>query len=190
MTAIVLIHGGLYESMTADRFWVQPGVTDSLRQRGFRVIAPDRLERPQHWHTEVEHIRPSIPAESFILIGASNGCSVAALLALEFPVQIARLILAWPATAGDPQIDATTAAPQELLTGEVLRGSSLQELARISALTGIVPSIPENPAHQRRTVDALLRAIPGAQELAGSPEPPRPGFKARQFTDAILPFLR
>ncbi|WP_328526558.1 hypothetical protein [Kribbella sp. NBC_00359] len=29
----------------------------------------------------------------------------------------------------------------------------------------------ENPAHQRKTVDALLRSIRGSRELAGCPEP-------------------
>lgn len=190
MTAIVLVPGGLWEPTPADRFWIQTGVTDSLRQHGFRIIAPDRLDRPSDWHSEVEHLRPSLPAESFVLIGASVGCTVAALLALEVPVQISRLILAWPATVGVPQVDAASGAPPHLLSGEILRGMGTAELARIGTVTGIVPSIPENPAHQRRTVDALLRTIRGAHELPGSPEPPRPEFRARHFTDAILPFLR
>jgi hypothetical protein len=81
----------------------------------------------------------------------SNGCSVAARLALDFPGTVIRLLLAWPATVGDPAIDS-------------------RERTRLTGL-GASPHV----------VGALLagqtlRLLPQADELPGCPEPPRPEF--------------
>ncbi|WP_206686201.1 hypothetical protein [Kribbella qitaiheensis] len=63
-----------------------------------------------------------------------------------------------------------------LLAGETLRGVADQELAGLGIPVAVLPSVPENPSHQRKTVDALLGLIPGSRELPGCPEPPTPGF--------------
>jgi hypothetical protein len=63
------------------------------------------------------------------------------------------------------------------LWGAVLRGVTAAELTALDRIAvAILPSVPENPPHQRKTVDALLRSIRGSRELAGCPEPPTPGF--------------
>jgi hypothetical protein len=76
------------------------------------------------------------------------------------------------------------------LTGDTLRGSTDDELAGIATPVGVLPAVPENPFHQRRTVDALLRTIPGAVELPGCPEPPRPEFPpaAASFIRTVVAF--
>ncbi|NYE75162.1 hypothetical protein [Microlunatus parietis] len=51
----------------------------------------------------------------------------------------------------------------------------------------VLPSLRENPPHQCRTVDALLRLVPGAVEVPGSPEPPRPDFAGHP--DALVATL-
>ncbi|HEY2672148.1 MAG TPA: hypothetical protein VGJ07_17490 [Rugosimonospora sp.] len=58
--------------------------------------------------------------------------------------------------------------------------------------TPALPSARPNPHHRRHTVDALLRLVPGAVELAGSPEPPAPGFAAHlpDFVATIERFAR
>lgn len=41
----VPVHGGLWEDMDAERFWVRPGVVAALADRGIEVVAPDRMVR-------------------------------------------------------------------------------------------------------------------------------------------------
>ncbi|MGW7682016.1 hypothetical protein ACWGID_14825 [Kribbella sp. NPDC054772] len=55
----------------------------------------------------------------------------------------------------------------------------------------VLPSVPENPSHQRKTVDALLRSIRGSRELAGCPEPPTPAFPPSldQLVRTIVEFV-
>jgi pimeloyl-ACP methyl ester carboxylesterase len=85
MTTLFLVHGGLWEPMNADRFWRTPGVLAGLEKLGFEVLAPDRLQVPDHWSQEVEHLALLFRAQPVVLVGASNGCSVAARLALAYP---------------------------------------------------------------------------------------------------------
>ncbi|GIF65959.1 hypothetical protein Ais01nite_39940 [Asanoa ishikariensis] len=193
MSTVVLIHGGLWDDdMNADRFWRRPGIVTGLERHGIEVLAPDRPARAPGWAAEADQLAAVLPDRPIILVGGSNGCSTAVRLALAWPERVARLLLAWPATAGDPDVDARTrqgladlgAAPQiadALLAGQTLRGLSDDELAEIKAPVGVLPSVPENPMHQRRTVDALLRILPDAVELPGCPEPPRPEFTAEAF---------
>jgi pimeloyl-ACP methyl ester carboxylesterase len=175
---VVLVHGGLWEDMDAERFWVRPGVVAALEARGVPVLAPDRVSRPRSWAEEVTHLLPLLPDEPVTLVGGSNGCSVAARIAVEQPGRVGRLVLAWPATAGDSQVDTLALAsgvPPELLAGETLRGLSDVELARLRLPVAVLPS-SANRFHQRSTVDELLALVAGAVELAPSPEPPRPEF--------------
>ena len=50
---MVLVHGGLWEDMDAERFWVRPGVMRGLAAAGVEVSAPNRLPRPDSWAAEV-----------------------------------------------------------------------------------------------------------------------------------------
>src|SRR5689334_9862693 len=110
MPSVLLVHGGLWEDMDAERFWVRPGVVAGLRDRGFEVIAPDRLRRPSSWAADVGRVAAALPPEPVVVVGGSNGCSVAALLAVARPDAVRALVLAWPATAGDPRVDGRTRA--------------------------------------------------------------------------------
>jgi pimeloyl-ACP methyl ester carboxylesterase len=187
MLPILLVHGGLWEPMDAERFWVRPGIVEDLTERGHVVIAPDRLRFASSWAAEVEHLLPSLPDAPFIVVGGSNGCSVAARLAARRMDHIEGLILAWPATNGDPQVDAsarehlraqgaTDEVANQLLGGGTIRGVTDEELATLSTRIGVLPAVPENRMHQRRTVDALLANMKGSVELPSCPEPPRPEF--------------
>ncbi|SNS89122.1 hypothetical protein SAMN05421812_102241 [Asanoa hainanensis] len=204
MSTVVLIHGGLWDDdMDADRFWRRPGIVTGLERRGIEVLAPDRPPRAPSWAAEADQLATVLPDRMVTLVAGSNGCSTAVRLALMRPDRVARLLLAWPATAGDPDVDARTrqgltdcgAAPRvidALLAGQTLRGQTDEELATVSAFVGVLPSVPENATHQRRTVDALLGILPGAVERPGCPEPPRPEFPAvaETFIDVVAEFAR
>jgi pimeloyl-ACP methyl ester carboxylesterase len=151
------------------------------------VRAPDRPVRPESWPDEVEALGKLLPEERVVVVGASNGCSVAALLAIEHPELVESLVLAWPATGGDPVLDertraglvsrgASAAVADELLVAGTLRGVRDEDLALLDIPVAVLPSVPENPSHQRKTVDALLNLIPSSRELPGCPEPPTPDF--------------
>lgn len=200
-TAILLVHGGLWDDMTADRFWALPGITQGLRQEGFGVLAPDRLRQSPRWPTEAGHLRTFLPEHPVTVVAGSNGCSAAARLGLAFPHLVEKLILAWPATAGDQAVDSRTrvglaalgASDQDiraLLGGQTLRGVTDDELATLAMRIGVLASVPENPFHQRHTVDSLLRLLPNSEELPGCPEPPSPGFTAHldRFLDTVTEF--
>lgn len=176
--------------MDAEAFWGTTGILGGLTSSGLGVLAPDRPREATGWDAELAALGELLANrdEPMTIVGASNGCTVSVLLALAFPDVVDRLVLAWPATGDDTAFNARTRAgliergcPPEaadrLLAGGILRGvldADLPTLARIPV--AVVPSVPENPAHQRKTVDALLRSIRGSRELAGCPEPPTPGF--------------
>lgn len=201
MTTLLLIHGGLWEEgMDARRFWDQPGITAGLQRRGFNVLAPSRLRQAPDWTAEASHLASMLSGPAVILAG-SSGCSAAARLAVDFPGTVTRMILAWPATAGDPAIDAPAraqlaahgASPEvidALLTGQTLRGLTDTELAALNMPAAVLPSAPANPFHQQHTADTLLRLLPQAEELPGSPEPPRPEFPPHlnAFVNAVAAF--
>ncbi|MEU4191376.1 hypothetical protein AB0E69_05730 [Kribbella sp. NPDC026611] len=122
------------------------------------------------------------------------------LLAERFPELVDRLLLAWPATGDDVALNARTrvglterGCPPDvadgLLGGGILRGVTALTLDGLGTReprirVAVLPSVPENPSHQRRTVDALLRSVRGSRELAGCPEPPTPGFPP--FLDQLV----
>lgn len=197
---MLLIHGGLWEDMDAERFWHRPGIVAGLRARGIETLAPTRRRRAPDWRAEVDHLAGLLPATPLAVLAGSNGCSVAVRLALDLPGRVERLLLAWPATAGDPAVDsrirADLGAPPvvvgALLAGGTLRGVSDEELASIDVPIGVLPSVPDNPFHQRYTVDRLRLLRPDAVALAGCPEPPRPDFAPHleSFLAAVDTFLR
>jgi pimeloyl-ACP methyl ester carboxylesterase len=201
VSAVLLIHGGLWDNMDAAAFWGRPGIVRGLQRHGLEALAPDRPRRPPSWHSEVEDLGAALPDGQVIVVAGSNGCSVAARLALAMPERVHGLLLAWPATAGDRDVDVQTRLAMSdlgassqvidvLLGGGSLRGVTDAELSTISPRVGVLPSLPENRARQRKTVDALLRVIPHAAELPGCPEPPSPDFPphAASFVDAVATF--
>ncbi len=202
MTTLLLIHGGLWEAgMDAERFWATPGIVAGLQRRGFEVLAPNRPPRAPSWTAEADQLAPTLPDRPVTLVAGSNGCSVAVRLALAQPDRLQRLLLAWPATAGDPVVDARVRSDlgefdacsqviDVLLTGQSLRGVTDAELATLQMPIGVLPSVPENPVHQRHTVDALLRLVRHVEKLPGCPEPPRPEFPPHleRFLTAVTQF--
>ncbi|MFI5713979.1 alpha/beta fold hydrolase [Kribbella sp. NPDC051620] len=203
MSTALLVHGGLWEPMNAERFWRTSGIIDALEVRGVTLLAPDRVQQPGSWTEEVAVLRKHLPQEPVVVVGASNGCSVAALLAIEYPELIERLVLAWPATGGDPVVDERTragltsrgapaAVADELLVAGTLRGVRDEDLAVLGIPVAVLPSMPENPSHQRKTVDALLSLIPGSRELPGCPEPPTPDFPPHkeELAETLAAFTR
>lgn len=198
MHRIFLIHGGLWEDMDAERFWVKPGITGGLRDRGFDVLAPDRLPLPLSWDDEVSQLAPLLPDGPVAVVAGSNGCTVAIRLALAYPERIATLLLAWPAVAGDTKVDrwqrgemtrqgASAATIGGLLAGETLRGVTDAELGALRPPVAVMPPPADNPFHKVRTFETLLRLIPGARPLPGFPETPRPEFAPHlaAFLDAV-----
>lgn len=195
MTAsVVLVHGGLWEPMDADAFWGATGIIERLRaELDTEVLAPDRPRCASGWDVEVAALGEHLAKRSgpVRIVGASNGCTVAVLLALSFPELVDRLLLAWPATGDDAAANERAragmvsrgcppAAADGLLAGGILRGVADVELASLDRIrVAVLPSVPENPSHQRKTVDALLGSIRGSRELAGCPEPPTPAFRDR-----------
>lgn len=202
MTTFLLVHGGLWEDgMDAGRFWHEPGIAAGLLRRGFEVLTPERLPRAPDWTAEAAHLAAALPARPVTVLAGSNGCSAAARLAADFPGTVSRLLLAWPATAGDPAIDerdrarlaglgASAPVIGALLAGQTLRGLTDGELSTLAMPAGVLPSLPDNPVHQRHTADALLRLLPGATRLPGCPEAPRPEFPPHldQLLDAVAAF--
>jgi pimeloyl-ACP methyl ester carboxylesterase len=202
MAILLLIHGGLWEAgLDAGRFWRQPGIVAALGHRGFGVLAPDREYRAASWASEASHLAAVLPGAPVTVVAGSNGCSAAVRLALSCPGAVSGLVLAWPATAGDPAVDArdraqlaAQGAPDEvieaLLSGGTLRGVTDEELGGLEMPVGVLPSAFANPFHQRITVDALLGLRPGASELPACPEPPRPEFPPylEAFADAVAGF--
>jgi hypothetical protein len=197
MSAVLLVHGGLWGDEDAEFFWHRTGVVGGLRERGVDVLAPDRARRAESWDAEAEWLAGGLDGPVVVVTG-SNGCSAAVRLAVGWPGLVERLVFAWPATANDPDVDSFTrealgalgASEQvidALLGGDTLRGCTDAELRGLGMPIAVVPAVPDNPMHQRRTVDALL-TLTGAVELPGCPEAPRPGFQAGGFVNSVVQF--
>jgi pimeloyl-ACP methyl ester carboxylesterase len=113
---ILLIHGGLFDPMTGERFWVAPGVAGDLAEAGYRVIVPDRRFSPGRTSTDFRALDWEVEARDLAVVlddagverahvvGGSNGCWVAARLALRHPERIATLTLCWPGVASTAAI--------------------------------------------------------------------------------------
>ena len=186
---VVLVPGGLYEDMDATRFWVEPGVAVGLEGRGFEVVALDRLRHPGSWAEEAAFLAGRMADHGIdraAVVAGSNGCSAAVRLALDHPELVTRLVLCWPATAGDVAADRvarSAIAPETddrvadaLLAGDTLRGVSDDEVRSLRVPVAVVPSDPEDPFHRASTVVALGHLVLGLTVTEGFPESPRPEF--------------
>ncbi len=181
---IVLVHGGLYEGMTAKEFWEASGVLGELRGNHLDHLAPDRPAKPSSWDEEANALLTAVTEAGYdnvALVAASNGCSAAVRFALANPDRVERLMLAWPATNGDSVIDevmkviitedadAETAAA--ILSGETLRGVTDAELGSLDLPVVVYPPLVENQAHQRSTLMSILATVPGSFMAGGGPDP-------------------
>ncbi len=196
---IVLVPGGLYDDplMTAADFWVATGVAGALSKGGVEVVVHERPAEPTSWIGEAEALAATIETaglQRVALVAGSNGCSAAMRLVLDRPELVARTMLCWPATAGDPVVDELARviiadthdddAAVALLEGFPIRGATGDELADLAHEVVIYPSLPENKVHQRATVFELLDIIPDAILVGGSPEPTDDAF-----ADFLEPFV-
>ncbi len=204
---VALIHGGLYDEplMTAQRFWVDTGVTRALGRRGVELVLHERPPEPTSWAEESEALAATIEQaghDQVALVAGSNGCSAALRLLLDRPELVARTMLCWPATAGDPVIDELakiiiadaqgSEAADALLSGRPMRGVTVEELGSIGSECVVYPSTPENQAHRRSTVMELLSSIPGVMMVGGSPEPFDDAFgeSLESFADLVEAFSK
>jgi pimeloyl-ACP methyl ester carboxylesterase len=187
MPTLLLIHGGLWEDIGADWFWLRPGILAGFERLGFTVVAPDRLRRAASWAVEAEHVLAAVPGGPVTVMGGSFGCSVAVRVALDSPGRVSRIVLAWPASLSDQfaairmraslaRLGAPARVLNALLGGETLPGATDAELGAVAVPVGVIPAVPPDPFHPRGTVDSLLRLLPSATELPGCPEAPRPEF--------------
>ncbi len=95
--AVLLVHGGLFDPMTGERFWTLPGVVDDLANAGYRVLTIDRRFSPgrttadfasHSWDVEADDLASVLDATDVgraHVVAGSNGCSAAARLALRHP---------------------------------------------------------------------------------------------------------
>lgn len=199
---IVLVHGGLYDDppMTGADFWVATGIAGALSRSGVEIVLHERPADPTSWAQEGNALAATIEAaghQRVAVVAGSNGCSAAMRLILDRPGLVARTMLCWPATAGDPVVDelarviiADTHDDQvaaDLLSGFPIRGATGDELAQVKHEIVIYPSLPENKIHQRATVFELLDVIPDAILVGGSPEPMDDSFA--EFLEAFISVL-
>jgi pimeloyl-ACP methyl ester carboxylesterase len=203
---VLLIHGGLWEDVTADWFWRRTGVIDGLERRGLVVLAPDRIRRPLNWADEVRLLAAVVAKHEaagpeLTVVAGSFGCAAAVRLALDVPGVCGRLVLAWPASiadqfsairirAGLSRLGANGKTLDALLGTATLPSATDKELRTLDLPVGVVPSVPPNQLHRRSAVDALLRLPPSAVELPGCPEAPQPDFAPHReaFLDAVTAF--
>lgn len=191
--------------MTAQSFWVDTGVAQLLRGRNVEVFVHERPTQPTSWVEEAEALAATIEAsghERVAIVAGSNGCSAALRLLVDRRELIARTMLCWPATAGDPVIDQLARiiitdavddnAADRLLDGRPIRGTTAEELATIDSEIVLYPSMPENTAHRRSTQTELITTIPGVIVVGGSPEPFDEAFAefVDNFVDLVEAFSK
>ena len=186
---LIALHGGIWENMTAERFWHRPGITTGLEHAGLTVTAPDRLRRPLSWSADTAAVQARLPRGRFTLLGASNANTAAIRLAARYPRRVNALILAWPATRGHDDDEfaafltrqgARNETITDLTTGQTLRGVTDSTIATLPMPVAIVPAPPQSHHHRPETVTALRRLLPHAAVLPETPEPPRPDFPAHR----------
>jgi pimeloyl-ACP methyl ester carboxylesterase len=175
--AVLLVHGGLFDPMTGERFWLTPGVGADLASAGYRVLTPDRRFSPgrttadfaaHSWDVEADDLIAVFDAagvERASVVAGSNGCSAATRLALRHPERVATLVLCWPAA---PTTSATLASFEQSATA-VERDGTASYLDRLRR-DGVPRPGEERPGfpygfallHDRRTASSFL-ALTGAE---------------------------
>lgn len=107
---VLLLHGGFFDPMTGERFWITPGVVDDLVAAGYRCLVPDRRHcggrtsatfGPHTFGIDVNDAIALLDAEGIQqmhIVAGSNGCSVAMLLAARQLGRTKSLTLCWPGT--------------------------------------------------------------------------------------------
>lgn len=197
---LLLVHGGLYDDMSAVAFWESSGVTPTLDRHIVTYAAENRPDAPADWGDEATALADLIESNGWrraAIVAASDGCSAALRLAVDRPDLVARLVLAWPATAGDVVYDTLSrtqidelgpeGAADALLTGETIRGLTDDEIRSVGCDTVVWPSIPENQFHQAATVTTLVGLLPRPLLMGGSPEPVHKAFAS--FRDSFVSML-
>lgn len=198
---IALIHGGMWEGMTAERFWSRPGITAALHAHGVEVTAPQRLPYPTSWKQDLDHVVAQLPHRPMPVIAGSNGCTVAIQLAIQNPDRVSSLLLAWPATCGnDRDADfakylatqgATDATIDDVLTGQTLRGVTDSQITALRSIPVAVMFAPAgSPMHQTHTAQQVCR-LAHATNLGTFAEPPSPSFPPYlgKFTQTVVSWL-
>ncbi len=201
MSTLLLVHGGLWEDLGADHFWSVPGITAGLVDRGFTVLAPDRLRRPASWSAEAAHLAASLPAEPVTVIAASNGCAAAVHLANRWPARVRAMLLGWPATAADPAVDevyrqhlhaqgASATTVDDILAPGILRGVTAVDLIGLDMPLALLPGFDVR-SHPHQTVAEVARLLPGATVLPPVPPPVHQDFPAYlpTFLDSVTGWL-
>ena len=199
-TPVVLVHGGLYEDADPAMFWGQTGIGAGLRTAGYRVFAVTRPASPRSWEAERDSLAVAISAktdEPVALVAASNGCSAAMRCAIDIPDMVSTIVLCWPATAGDPKIDAavreqimrtvSSSTADRLLVGETIRGTLDVELETVAMPVTVIPSELGDPYHRRETVDRLKQLLPNVR--IGQPTPPAPHADFRHYRSRFVAML-
>lgn len=188
---VVLVTGGLYDGHTPGHGWDGPGVSAALRALGWPVHTPRRAHQPRSWGDETSALAAAAQeaggGDPVALVAASNGCSAALRVAVDHPELVDRLVLCWPATGDDAEVDrrerrrleaggADDAVVTTLLDGELVRGLRPDELRSVDVTVVLVPAEPDDDDHQRRTVAELRRLLPRAVIGLGTPTPRHPSF--------------
>ena len=175
---------------TAEAAYLAAGVTEAAVDAAVDAVADAAADRGS-------------PGDALTVLGGSFGCAAAVRLALDHPGLAGRLVLAWPASlsdqftairvrAGLTRQGARGSVLDALLGGQTLPSATDAELRTLTIPAAVVPSSPANPVHPRSAVDALLRLLPSAVELPGTPEAPRPEFPPHleSFLDAVTSFIQ
>ena len=177
------------------------GIASALHDAGHTIVTPDRLKRPTNWQADTDHIAAFLPSTQCALVGASNGCTIAARLAALHPHVATSLLLAWPATCGDEDRDAKFrayllqegAAPDtvaDLVNGQTLRGVADTELMELGMPVSVISAPETSPVHQPHTAHRIA-TLTRAAMLGTYPEPLAPDFPSSKtdFVDTLLKWL-
>lgn len=189
--SVLLVHGGLFDPMDGERFWIAPGVAADLAAAGYRVLVPDRRYSvgrttsafgAHSWDVEAADLAAVLDAtggESAHVVAGSNGCSAAARLALTQPARVRSLTLCWPTPPDNAVLRDSCARSADFVAAHgpaaylvELRANGLPRAAEAR------PGWPYGAAllHDARVADAFAMLSPQAAARA-----------IRASADALLP---
>lgn len=166
----MLVHGGLLEPMDAGRFWVEPGIADTLTRDGFRTTIYDRrfsggkttAPIDEHsWDIEADDllvVLATTDAQHTHIIAGSNGVSVAIRFAATYPARVRSLTLCWP-----------TPPDNELLHAMFQQAISMIEEHGPSAYVDAVRQTPQGRNHRLLFRHLLERDSPVVENFKQMP---------------------